>query len=112
MQILIHYPAGQGDAAPAMKLAALLQSHGFFVADIRLVDSAIEQSSVRYFFDTDRDRSRGLVGAINALLAEQAPQKASDFSHLSSKPDPGTVEIWLRADDRQQLALDATTSSL
>ena len=93
-----------------MKLAALLQSHGFHVADIRLVDSEIEQSSVRYFFPGDRDRSRGLVGAIHTLLADQAPEQASDFSHQSSKPDPGTVEVWLPAEGRRQIALGATSS--
>jgi len=97
LRIFIHYPARRNDAVPAIRLAALLQTRGFPIADIRLVEVEVEQPSVRYFFPDDRADSRRLVDVIDTLLPHQAPDKVTDFSHFSPKPRPGTVELWLPA---------------
>jgi hypothetical protein len=82
---------------PAIRLAALLQTRGFPIVDIRLVEVEVEQPSVRYFFPGDRAESRRLVEVIDTLVPQQAPDTATDFSHFSPKPRPGTVELWLPA---------------
>lgn len=102
--ITIHYPAHGNDAVTAIRFAALLQSRGFPVADIRLVEVEIEQPSVRYFFAGDRAESRHLVDVMSTLSVDQAPDQATDFSHVSPKPRPGSIELWLPAVDRAQMA--------
>jgi len=100
IRIFIHHTAGDGNALPAIQLAAVLQARGFDVVDIRPVDFQIEQPSVRYFFDGDRRESRRLVEAIGAFYAEDrgpAPGEATDFSNFSPKPRQGNVEVWLPA---------------
>jgi len=95
LRIFIHYPAGAGDAVPALQLAAFLQIHRFAVADIRLVDTEIERPTIRYFFAGDRPQSRRLADAINAFFADRSPYEVADFSHFSPKPRRGNVEVWL-----------------
>jgi hypothetical protein len=107
-RIFIHYPAHQGDAAPAMRLAALLQTRGFEVADIRLVEIAVEHPSLRYFFARDRADSERLVDVLNALSIHQVPDGATDFSAYAPKPRPGTVELWLPASGPGPLAQDSS----
>lgn len=97
LRIFIHYPAHHGDAVPAIRLAALLQTRGFPIVDIRLVEREVERPSVRYFFPGDRADSGRLVDVIGTLSPHDAPDKATDFSHFSPKPRPGTVELWLPA---------------
>jgi hypothetical protein len=109
LRIVIHYPAHHDDAVPAIRLAALLQTRGFAVVDIRLVEVEIEQPSVRYFFPGDRADSRRLVDVIDTLVPHQAPDKATDFSHFSPKPRPGTVELWLPAAGPGPLAQDSSS---
>lgn len=106
-RIVIHYPAHRGDVVPAIKLAALLQIRGFRVAGIRPVDVEVERPSVRYFFAKDRARSERLVDTMSVLLPNQAPGEATDFSHFSPKPSPGTVEVWLPAGGPGPLAQDS-----
>ena len=109
LRIFIHYPAHHGDAVPAIRLAALLQTRGFPIVDIRLVEFEIDQPSVRYFFPGDRAVSRGLVDVIGTLDPHLAPDKASDFSHFSPKPRPGTVEVWLPAAGPGPMAQDSSS---
>lgn len=109
LRIFIHYPAHHDDALPAIRLAALLQTRGFPIADIRLVESEIEQPSVRYFFPADRAVGRGLVDVIGTLDPHLAPDKATDFSHFSPKPRPGTVELWLPAAGPGPMAQDSSS---
>jgi hypothetical protein len=107
-RIFIHYPAHQGDAVPAIQLAALLQTRGFHVADIRLMDVEVERPSLRYFFARDRADSRRLVDVLNALSVRQVPDQATDFTHFPRKPRPGTVELWLPAAGPGPLAQDSS----
>jgi hypothetical protein len=102
--ITIHYPAHGNDAVTAIRFAALLQTRGFPVADIRLVEVEIEQPSVRYFFAGDRAESRHLVDVMSTLSVDQAPDQATDYSHVRRKPRPGSIELWLPAVDRTQMA--------
>ncbi|MEM7024411.1 MAG: hypothetical protein AAF637_17795 [Pseudomonadota bacterium] len=105
LQIRIHYPAHHDDAVPALQLAALLQTHGFHVADIRLVEAEIEQPRLGYYFADDRAESLGLADAIRFLAVDQAPDELTDLTSHASKPRRGTVEVWLPAADGSQLAL-------
>ena len=107
LRIFIHYPAHRDDAVPAIRLAALLQTRGFPIVDIQLVEIEVEQPSVRYFFPEDRSDSRRLVDAIRTLLPREAPDQATDLSDFSPKPRPGTVELWLPADGPGPMAQDS-----
>jgi hypothetical protein len=109
LRIFIHYPAHHDDAVPAIRLAALLQTRGFPIVDIRLVELEIDEPSVRYFFPGDRAVSRSLVDVIGTLAPHLAPDKATDFSHFFPKPRPGTVELWLPAAGPGPMAQDSSS---
>jgi len=98
IRVSIYHTAGDGNALPAIQLAAFLKTHGFDVVDIRAVEFEIEQPSVGYFFNRDQPESQRLVEAVDTFFARtpaRAPEKASGFISLASKPPPGNVEVWL-----------------
>jgi hypothetical protein len=100
IRVFIHHVAGQRDGALAQRLADYLRDQGFTVADIRTVDFSIGKPSVRYFFARDRGASQRLVEALGRFAeagTPLAPDHASDFTHFSPKPRPGSVEVWLPA---------------
>jgi hypothetical protein len=101
IRVFIHHTANRaGDTALAQRLADHLRSQGFTVADIRLVDFSIGKASVRYFFEGDRSASERLVAEFGRFMDDagaRSLKRASDFTHFTTKPRPGNVEIWLPA---------------
>jgi hypothetical protein len=98
IRISIYHTAGADNALRAIQLAAFLKTHGFDIVDIRAVEFDIEQPSVGYFFNRDQPESQRLVEAVDTFFAKtpaRAPEKASGFISLASKPPPGNVEVWL-----------------
>ena len=99
VRLFIHYAATQaGDAATATRLAEYLRRRGFEVAGIRPVEFLIERPGVRFFFERDHADSERLLedlGWFFRSMPHKAPERASDFTHYTPKPQPGTVEIWL-----------------
>lgn len=99
VRLFIHYAATEaGDAATATRLAEYLRRRGFEVAGIRPVEFLIERPGVRFFFERDHADSERLLedlGWFFRSMPHKAPERASDFTHYTPKPQPGTVEIWL-----------------
>ena len=99
VRLFIHYGAAETrDAATATRLAEYLRRRGFEVAGIRPVDFLIERPGVRFFFERDHAESERLLEDLGWFFrgqARQAPEQASDFTHYTPKPQPGTIEIWL-----------------
>lgn len=98
VRVLIHHPAGARNALPAMQLATYLQGRGFVVDAIRAVEFEVERPSVRYFFASDQPDTDRLVEAVGDFLAEEpvrAPAEADDFRDAPSKPERGSMEVWL-----------------
>jgi hypothetical protein len=98
IRVFIHHAEGAGNAIRALQLAAFLETRGFDIADIRMVEFDIARPGVRYFFDRDQRESRRLVEAVRAFFVKapgRAPDQATDFTTFSPKPRRGNVEIWL-----------------
>jgi hypothetical protein len=101
LRLFIHYPAAQVEGAEiAARLAEYLRRRGFEVAAIRPIDLLVERPGVRYFFDRDYAESERLLDELGWFFRGMpwaAPARASDFTHYTPRPSPGTVEIWLPA---------------
>ena len=101
IRLFIHYRAAQEvESATATRLAEYLRRRGFEVAGIRPVDLPVERPGVRYFFARDHAESERLLEELDWFfrgIAREAPEHASDFTHYTPRPNPGTVEIWLPA---------------
>ena len=101
VRLFIHYGTAQAeDAATAARLAEYLRYRGFEVAAIRPVEFLIESAGVRYFFERDHAESQRLLEDLDWFfrgMPHHAPVRASDFTHYTPRPRPGTVEVWLPA---------------
>ena len=99
IRLFIHYGAAQpAEAATATRLADYLHRRGFEVAGLRPVEFAVERPGVRFFFTRDKAESQRLLEDLGWFFRgtpRQAPEQASDFTHYTPRPRPGTVEIWL-----------------
>lgn len=69
-----------------------LRAAGIEVSANHRVAVAVDASNLRYFFDRDRPRAEA-VAARDAVAG--APLALRDFTHLSPRPRPGTLELWL-----------------
>ena len=93
-RVFVHYTeSAPGSPATALNVVRQLRAAGFTVEG-RAVEFLIPRSSIRYFFDGDRDEAE----AVSARLQGQVPGGAvpiMDFTTYEPKPREGHLEVWL-----------------
>jgi len=90
-RIVVNAPRGLSPDTLQSVLGAM-RAAGIDVGATHRVDMAVDTTNLRYFFESDRDRAAA-VAASRATGA--APPALRDFTHLSPRPQPGTLELWL-----------------
>jgi len=96
-RVFVHYSAGVvGAPATAMHLVRHLKAAGF-AAEVRAIEFPIPTNSIRYFFDADRAQAEALRGSLEGQLPGDAALTVMDFTSYQPRPQPGLIEIWLRA---------------
>jgi uncharacterized membrane protein len=79
-----------------MHLVRHLKAAGF-AAEVRAIEFPIPTNSIRYFFDADRAQAEALRGSLEGQLPGDAALTVMDFTSYQPRPQPGLIEIWLRA---------------
>lgn len=90
-RIVVNAPRGLSRTELDDVLGAM-RAAGVDIGATHRVDLAVDTTNLRYFFASDRDRAAA-VAATRATGS--TPPTLRDFSHLSPRPRPGTLELWL-----------------
>lgn len=99
LRVVIYHPrADQGAGQRAARLARDLEEAGYQLTAVRPVDFTISASHLRFFHDEDRSAGDRL----RATLASGAEEvRLRDFTRMSPRPSPGSVELFLASRPNQ-----------